>query len=48
MEEFVENFNIFRDWLYESEKYSEAYSEKEKTLKMVIEKFEELGLDNAF
>lgn len=48
MEEFIEKFNAFRDWLYDEEKHSEAYSEYEKNLKKIITKFEELGLNNVF
>ena len=45
MEEFIENFNEFRRWLYDKVENSE---EDNNTFREVIEKFEELGLKNAF
>ena len=45
MEKFIENFNEFREWLYNKVENSE---ENNDTFRKVIEKFEELGLQNAF
>ena len=45
MEEFIENFNEFRRWLYDKVENSE---ENNDIFREVIEKFEELGLKNAF
>ena len=45
MEEFIENFNEFREWLYDKVENSE---ENNDTFREVIEKFEDLGLQNAF
>ena len=45
MEEFIENFNEFRRWLYDKVENSE---EDNNTFREVIEKFEELGLQDAF
>ena len=45
MEEFIENFNEFREWLYDKVENSE---ENNDTFREVIEKFEELGLQNTF
>ena len=45
MEEFIENFNEFRIWLYNKVENSE---ENNDTFREVIEKFEVLGLQNAF
>ena len=46
MEEFIENFNEFRTWLYDKVEKSEENNDT--TLKIVFNKFEELGLQNAF
>ena len=46
MEEFIENFNEFRRWLYDKVENSEE--DKDITLEDVFNKFEELGLQNAF
>jgi len=51
MEEFIENFNEFMDWLYSQKKKAEKDEydcDTDAVLKIVIDKFEELGLDNAF
>ena len=45
MEEFIENFNEFRTWLYNKVENSE---ENNNTFREVIETFEDLGLQNAF
>lgn len=45
MEEFIENFNEFREWLYDKVENSE---ENNDTFIEVIEKFEDLSLQNAF
>lgn len=45
MEEFIENFNEFRKWLYDKVENSE---ENNDTFREVIEKFEELGLQDVF
>ena len=45
MEEFIEYFNEFRTWLYDKVENSE---ENNNTFREVIEKFEELGLQDAF
>lgn len=45
MEEFIENFNEFRRWLYDKVENSE---ENNDTFREVIEKFEVLGLQNIF
>ena len=46
MEEFIENFNEFRIWLYNKVENSEENNDT--TLKDVFNKFEELGLQNAY
>ena len=46
MEEFIENFNEFRRWLYDKVENSEKNNDT--TLKAVFNKFEELGLQNIF
>lgn len=48
MEEFVENFNQFRDWLYDAVECAEYNSDDERVLNKVIQKFEEYDLNNAF
>ena len=45
MEEFIENFNEFRRWIYDKVENSE---ENNDTFREVIEKFEVLGLQNVF
>ena len=45
MEEFIENFNEFRRWIYDKVENSE---ENNDTFREVIEKFEDLGLQTAF
>lgn len=40
MEEFIENFQEFREWLYSNE--------CDGRLHAIRDKFEELGLDKAF
>ena len=45
MEEFIENFNEFRIQLYDKVENSE---ENNDTFRKVIEKFEDLGLQNTF
>ena len=45
MEEFIKNFNEFRTWLYDKVENSEEHND---VFKEVIEKFEELGLQDAF
>ena len=45
MEEFIENFNKFRTWLYDKVENSE---ENNDTFREVIEKFEVLGFQNVF
>lgn len=45
MEEFIENFNEFRKWLYDKVENSEENNDE---FGEVIKKFEELGLQNAF
>lgn len=45
MEEFIENFNEFRTWLYDKVENSEEHND---AFREVIEKFEELGLQDAF
>ena len=46
MEEFIEKFNEFRIWLYDKVENSEENNDT--TLKDIFNKFEELGLQNAF
>ena len=46
MEEFVTNFNKFRDWLYEY--YDMVYVSGIDAVGAVIQKFEELKLDKSF
>ena len=48
MEDFVKDFNEFRDWLYESLENAEYNSEDERVLNNVLNKFEELNLHNVF
>ena len=43
MEEFIEKFNEFRDWLYDQEINSPGTS-----IVQIVKKFEELELDEAF
>ena len=43
MEEFIEKFNEFRDWLYDQEINSPGIS-----IVQIVKKFEELELDEAF
>lgn len=47
MDEFVENFNDFRDWLYEYQERCETDEERE-IVDTIIDKFEELELDTCF
>lgn len=46
MEEFIENFNEYRRWLYDKVENSEENNDT--TLKDVFNKFEELGFQNTF
>ena len=46
MEEFIENFNEFRTWLYDKVENSEENNDT--TLKDIFNKFEEFGLQNVF
>lgn len=46
MEEFVEKFQEFRDWLYAERK--NVIGERTDELETIINKFEELKLDNVF
>ena len=46
MEEFIEKFNEFRRWLYDKVENSEENNDT--TLTDIFNKFEELGLHNAF
>lgn len=50
MEEFIEKFNEFKEWLYKEETKCNEYGccEEEMEVHAIIKKFEELGLDNAF
>ena len=47
MEEFIENFNEFKHWLEERATNSTTDVER-KAIDSVINKFNELELDNAF
>lgn len=47
MDEFVENFQEFRDFLYE--KQSNCVDESQHNMIIsIVKKFEELGLDKTF
>ena len=45
MEEFIENFNEFRDWLND---FPAKTAEDNALLTKIRDKFEELGLNNVF
>lgn len=47
MEEFIENFNEFRDWLYQAQTDCSTPEQRE-ALDMVVRKFEMLNLNDAF
>lgn len=47
MEEFIDNFNEFRDWLYQAQTNC-LTPEHREAMDMVVRKFEELGLNDAF
>lgn len=47
MEEFIDNFNEFRDWLYEAQSNCLTQEHRE-TIDMVIRKFEMLNLNDVF
>lgn len=47
MDEFIENFNAFRDFLHQ--KADNYMSQEERALmNTIMEKFNELGLEDAF
>lgn len=47
MDEFIENFNAFRDWLYEQDDRADV-GIAEETIREVKDKFEELHLNDVF
>lgn len=47
MEEFIENFNEFREYLYEKQTNCSSPEER-KLMDSIVEKFKSLGLDNVF
>lgn len=48
MEEFIENFCQFREWLHEYDKSINPTTEAASAYEDIISKFAELGLDDAF